>query len=367
MADTKGLRYAGLSLQMIMTQQLNETPNRHDKERYPMLDLIYIVEEPIICDPAQRNGNSSSVNFTMPDRDEHQGAITGAALASIAGAAVLGRGASLLAAPLLPTALMASALLGVPSLLTGFTKDRALKSDDLDDAKLEEARLLTLYVQHHSLSRSQANEEGYRFQPGHPVVGKTYRKHPLSDYSTPDNGNLYIPSDSYDAILLEERESELIKLLVHLGATKISITKKASDKNRSVVTTEASVQVGPMGGGDVSYTGKTERDTDTLNTREFSLTGRPWKADSKVDRESFFWLSYEPSWKAVVFAREVGGCLTASLEIKESTSFSTDKNFELSVKVKLIEAGAQAGLSNLESEEKTYFVRAEFAPVSDRA
>lgn len=65
-----------------------------------------------------------------------------------------------------------------------------------------------------------------------------------------------------------------------------------------------------------------------------------------------------------MFAREVGGCLSASLEIKENTSFSTDKNFELSVKAKLVEAGAQAGLSTLETEENTYFVRAEFAPVS---
>ncbi|WP_235369380.1 hypothetical protein [Pseudomonas fluorescens] len=65
-----------------------------------------------------------------------------------------------------------------------------------------------------------------------------------------------------------------------------------------------------------------------------------------------------------MFAREVGGCLTASLEIKENTSFSTDKNLELSVKAKLVEVGAQAGISNLETGEKTYFVKAEFAPVS---
>lgn len=213
------------------------------------------------------------------------------------------------------------------------------------------------------MSPRQAKEAGYRFQPGHPVVGKAYRRHPLSEHSTPDNGNLYIPSDSYDAILLEERESELIKLLVHLGATKISITKKASDKTRSTVTAEASVQVGPMGGGDVSYTGKTERGADTLDTREFVLSGKPWNTESKVDRENFYWLSYEPSWKAVVFAREVGGCLTASLEIKENTSFSSDKDFELSVRAKMVEVGAQAGISNLETEEKTYFVRAEFAPV----
>jgi hypothetical protein len=316
-----------------------------------MLDLIYIVEDQFASASTPKGGTDYTPNFTISGQDTSLSAAKPAySAAAIAAASLF--------TPLLPL------ILGVASVSESFAdKDRSATPEESGAAIPEETRLLTAYIQHHSLSRSQAKEAGYRFQPGHPVVGKAYRKHPLSDYSTPDNGNLYIPSDSYDAILLEERESELIKLLVHLGATKISITKKASDKSRSAVTAGASVQGGPIGSGDVSYKGKTERDTDTLDTREFSLTGRPWKADSKVDRENFFWLSYEPSWKAVVFAREVGSCLTASLEIKENTSFSTDKNFELSVKAKLAKVGAQAGISNLETEEKTYFVRAEFAPV----
>lgn len=335
-----------------------------------MLDLIYIVEDQFASASAQKDCTGHTQNFTISGQDTSlfaaKPAYSGAAITAAAAAT-----AASLFIPFLPFSLIsgaAAAAAGAAGVGASFAaKDRSATPEEPGTAIPEETRLLAAYVQHHSLSRSQAKEAGYRFQPGHPVVGKAYRKHPLSDYSTPDNGNLYIPSDSYDAILLEERESELIKLLVHLGATKISITKKASDKTRSTVTAEASVQVGPMGGGDVSHTGKTERDTDTLDTREFSLAGRPWKADSKVDRENFFWLSYEPSWKAVVFAREVGGCLTASLEIKENTSFSTDKNFELSVKAKLVEVGAQAGISNLETEEKTYFVRAEFAPVDHSA
>ncbi|KPY47207.1 hypothetical protein [Pseudomonas syringae] len=330
-----------------------------------MLDLIYIVEERYASSPSGNAEASYKPNFTISGQDKpvlaEKSAYSGAAIAA---ASV----ATSVLAPFLPSSLLAGAVaaaVGAASIAAA--KDRSASTEESSPAVpavTEETRLVAAYVQHHSLSRSQAKDAGYRFQPGHPVVGKAYRRHPLSDYSTPDNGNLYIPSDSYDAILLEERESELIKLLVHLGATKISITKKASDKNQSAITAEASLQMGPMGGGDVSYAGKSERDTDTLNTREFSLTGRPWKADSKLDRESFFWLSYEPSWKAVVFAREVGGCLSASLEIKENTSFSTDKNFELSVKAKLAQVGAQAGLSTLETEENTYFVRAEFAPVS---
>jgi hypothetical protein len=343
------------------------------KERYPMLDLIYIVEDQFASASTQKDGTGYTPNFTISGQDTSLFAAKPAYSGAAITAAAATTAASLLI-PFLPFSVIAAgaaAAAGAAGVSASFAaKDRSATPEEPGPAVpavTEETRLLAAYVQHHSLSRSQAKEAGYRFQPGHPVVGKAYRRHPLSDYSTPDNGNLYIPSDSYDAILLEERESELIKLLVHLGATKISITKKASDKTRNTVAAEASVQVGPMGGGDVSYTGKTERDTDMLDTREFSLTGRPWKADSKVDRENFFWLSYEPSWKAVVFAREVGGCLTASLEIKENTSFSTDKNFELSVKAKLVEVGAQAGISNLETEEKTYFVRAEFAPVDHSA
>ncbi|CAI8879092.1 DUF3395 domain-containing protein [Pseudomonas brassicacearum] len=341
--------------------------NGPDKESYSVLDLIYIVDEPTASARAQCGSDGSSVNFTMPGRDDNLSGMLNANLAGVAGATVLAAGARFFAGPLLPTALVASALSSVPSLLSSYTKERSAKGEDLDAAKLEESRVLAAYIAHHSLSRSQAKAQGYCFQPGHPVVGKAYRRHPLTDYPNPDNGNLYIPSDSYDAILLEERESELIKLLVHLGATKITITKKASDKTRNGVTAGLSAQAGSMGGGDIKFAGNAERDVNTLDTREFSLTGRPWKADSKVERESFFWLSYEPSWKAVVFARENGGCLTASLEIKESTSFSSDKNLELSIKAQMAEIGGQAGISNSGNEEKTYFVRAEFAPVQHQA
>ncbi|MEX5687883.1 hypothetical protein [Pseudomonas silesiensis] len=328
-----------------------------------MLDLIYIVEEQLVPSSAQNDDIGYQPNFTIPSRDGGTAAKlevpVGAAVAAVAALSVFNPFS-------LPTALIASAVLGRPSLISLFAKDHSAKSA-ADPAELEEARLLASYVQQHSISRTQAKAAGYCFQPGHPVVGKAYRKHPLTDYPNPEYGNLYIPSDSYDAILLEERESELLKLLVHLGATKITITKKVSDKTTKAFSGGASVQVGPVAGGGASYSSGSERESDSLDTREFSLSGRTWDAESKVDRDSFFWLSYEPSWKAVVFAREHGGCLSASLEIKESTSFSTDKNLELSVKAKLAEVSAQAGLSNAGAEEKTYFVRAEFAPVRQNA
>ncbi len=324
-----------------------------------MLDLIYIIEERAASELERAHRTNYSPNFTMPGRE---GAIQQLAGISVDTSA-LTTGAMYLASSLIPGSLLVSAALRVPGLLSSLTKDRTEENAESTEAKVAEAQMLTAYVNEHSVSRSQAKEKGYRFQPGHPVVGKAYRKHPLNDYQDDDIGHLYIPSDSYDAILLEERESELLKLLVHLGATKISITKKATEKTRSAFNAGVSVQAGPVGGGDLNYRSDTDREIDKLDTREFSLSGRTWRADSKIDLGKFFWLSYEPSWKAVVFAREEGGCLTASLEIRESTSFSTDKNLEMSVKVKLAEGGAQVGMSEAANEEKTYFVRAEFAPI----
>lgn len=319
-----------------------------------MLDLIYIIEEPI-SDTDNPSGNTYRPNFTIPGSNINQAPKTEIEIGASDIAKVVAKSIFFASLPF-PLTLATQ----VNSLIES---RRSTTEGEVNPNTLEELRLLDAYVQHHSMSPKQAKTAGYRFQPGHPVANRAYRKHPLSEYSNPENNNLYIPSDSYDTILLEERESELIKLLVHLGATKITITKKSSENSRSKLTAGASVQAGPMGGGEVNYTGSSEHDSISLDTREFSLSGRSWKSGDEVDRESFYWLSYEPSWKAVVYAREKGGCLNASIELKESTSFSTDKNLELSVKAKLAEVGAQAGIANIDKDERTYVIRAEFAPV----
>ncbi|OLU32839.1 hypothetical protein [Pseudomonas sp. PA27(2017)] len=316
-----------------------------------MLDVIYIVDEPAIS--SQQSDTGYTPNFTMADREAgfSTGAISAAAVAG--GAQVLGA--------LSPVVLLAAAAIG-----NSFSSSRGVsKTEEQDPARQEEARLFAAYIQRHSMTSRQAQEAGYDFQPGHPVVGRAYRKHPLPNSSEVDGRSLYIPSDRYDSILLEERESELIKLLVHLGATKISITKTSSDKTHRAVSGGVSLQGGPLGAGDVSYQNRTEGSANAQDVREFSLSGRAWRVGSKVESGMFFWLSYEPAWKAVVFAREHGGCLSASIELKEVTSFSADKSLELSIRAKLAEGGVQAGMSSMIDEEKNYIVRAEFSQVRD--
>lgn len=327
-----------------------------------MLDLIYIVDESTLPPPT-RDNEEYVPNFVMGKQSRAIDIKTETSIdpgikdGAIATAGVVA-GAALNFFPMgLPVSLIASALISAPRLITFLAKNRNENPENpsaLAPIDIEEARLLTDFAARHSMTRDQAKTAGYKFQPGHPVIGKDYRRHPLTE------GNLYIPNDSYDTILLEERESELIKLLVHLGATKITITKKVADISQKEFKANLTAQATLAGAG-MGTTLNSGTENNILDTREFILSGRAWNIDSKVDRDIFFWLPYEPSWKAVVFAREEGGCLTASLEIRENTSLSSNKNLELSVKAKLVEVGAQVGISDLLSEEKTYYVKAEFS------
>lgn len=326
-----------------------------------MLDIIYITEDKICADHAEPGNREYKPNFTMPGRDAQkidlewvQPNLGKSAAAAAAGAAVLA-----IAPFSLPIALVTTAVGAAPSIISMFKNGKNEEPEQIDAAQVE----LAVYVSKHSLTKNQSKQRGYRFQPGHPVVGKAYRRHPLSDLNA-ESGNLYIPGDSYDSILLEERESELLKLLVELGATKITITKKTGSTQRSIIQAGIDIQAGPVGGGGVSSAVSSQREMSALDTREFLLTGKAWDTTSHLDKERFYWLAYEPSWKAVVFAREQGGCLTASLEIKETTSFSADKSIEMTVKAKLAEVSGNAGALNSSNDEKIYLVRADFSPVT---
>ncbi|NJM97626.1 MAG: hypothetical protein HC800_11095 [Phormidesmis sp. RL_2_1] len=57
------------------------------------------------------------------------------------------------------------------------------------------------------------------FPLGHPLLGRTYRKHPFKSRQ-----NHYLPVTDYFSSLFQEREQALLSLLGQLGATKITIT-----------------------------------------------------------------------------------------------------------------------------------------------
>lgn len=197
--------------------------------------------------------------------------------------------------------------------------------------------------------------EDFDFPPGHPLPGKLYRAHPLKSKS-----NRYIPIEVFDSLLYAEREAELIRLLVDLGATKITIKeKKVGQKEIEVETNAILSRIGGL-------ESKIEGDINKLDeiSRNLSLEGKPWSSEivEKFDEKNYSWLAYEPAWRAVTHSRLEGKCLTASIEL------TNDDSYSISGKVGLAEGLLQnltdlnLGASFIRNQNKTSLIYVEFAP-----
>ena len=197
--------------------------------------------------------------------------------------------------------------------------------------------------------------EDFEFSPGHPLPGRFYRAHPLKSKS-----NKYIPIETFDSLLYAERESELIRLLVDLGATKITIQEQQLGKIASGATTN----VGIIGAGGAKA--ELKADIEKLNEaiRNFSLEGINWTLElkNKFDEKAYSWLPYEPAWGAVVHARLYGKCLTASIELTNDNSYSISGKMGLAEGLLQDIAGFDVGASYTRSQTKTSLISAEFAP-----
>lgn len=250
-------------------------------------------------------------------------------------------------------------------LISRYSVASAEEQKQLNEAQALEAARFAAYMRKHSVTPAHAEKAGFRFEPGHPLVGKVYKRHPLAGAATHDKHNLYIPSERYDQILLAEREAELIKMLVDMGATRIQISKKSAEVARSSIDGSASTDVAGYGGGSASYSSKNNQSRSTMDSREFRLRGKEWHEGDRLAGANYLWLAFEPSWAAVVMAREVGACEVASLEIKETTSFSNDRNIEFQIQAQMLQAGANAQINASAKEETEYFITVEFAPAKE--
>lgn len=125
-----------------------------------------------------------------------------------------------------------------------------------------------------------------RFPPGHPLPGKAYRQHPLYLFN-----NFYYPSQSFYSYVLDERKSELIRIMADLGASEIVIY----DFSQSSVGANAS-------GGSPSV--------QTLR-----YPGKAWIASTTLDYSKYCWLPNEVDWKTVISERITHGCLEATIQI----------------------------------------------------
>lgn len=117
---------------------------------------------------------------------------------------------------------------------------------------------------------------GLQFPPGHPVGQRYYRQHPL-----PAKPQVYLPVSNYFSELLNERKQELLRLLVHLGATRI--------------------EIGAAGVGHAPEV--------------LVYPGRPWSPDLRLNLADYAWLPYESAWQTLMAQRVTGRVTTTHLTL----------------------------------------------------
>ncbi|MGL4427462.1 MAG: hypothetical protein ACRCT4_00885 [Silvania sp.] len=253
----------------------------------------------------------------------------------------------------LPVAVLVNAAPAAFSLYQLLTRkdEKAVSVDSLKQS----AHSFDKYLKRISMTPEIALEQGYRFQPGHPRINLAYIKHPLSR----EKENYYILSDNLDEILLQERETEMIKVFVSLGATKIEISKQKDSRASDHINAKAEAGLA-LSSGEVELKMESALSDTGTDKRVITLAGRQWKKDMTLETKQFNWLKFEPSWEAIVFAREMGGCLSAELELRKKSIFSSNKDGRLGLGVKMFKGSVDASMDLSQEQDETYRVYVEF-------
>lgn len=308
------------------------------------MDLLYIT------DVESREG-SGEPNFTIPGSEYNSG-VEDSVLKNSAGAIAAGT-----LAIFTPPALLVGASIAIPAIY------KLLISNDDQKVPVESLHDFESFINKHSISKHEASKRGFKFPPGHPQIGETYRLHPLAK-SNVAKENLYIPEYIFDDVLFEERESELLSLLVNLGATRVEISKYL--ENYSDINTSGSLsgEVGSIGGAQVGAGSGSQVERNGKDVRVFSLKGKPWHNGDKVELGGYSWFNFEPSWGALVMAREVGGCTSATIEIKEASKYTANKEASIQLKAKIYSAGGNMKLLGKSLNTTTYIVKVDFSEIS---
>lgn len=229
--------------------------------------------------------------------------------------------------------------------------------DEEEEEKIrEQIRQETLKI---SLSKSQAERLGYRFPPGHPRFDHFYRQHPLAERKESVKRGFYLPELAYETVLLEERESELLELLMDLGACEIQITKQVESLLEDANELKGGLGVDGVAGVTASSKLCTEQNEKEASKRIFKLRGRPWEAGFQFDTEPYCWYEFEPSWKTIVKARLLG-CTNAAIEVSQSSLFSEDRELYLQAKLKFFEANGGVGIMKKDFQKVSFVVEVKF-------
>jgi hypothetical protein len=291
-------------------------------------DLIYIKypgEEPV------------ATGTTAPDTNSSAWKTTGAALAVGAIVPVAGLG------------ILAKAAY---DRFSGTPKSSGKSAPDERDVR---------FYRNHAITQDEAEAKGFTFEPGHPQPRYVYQRHPLAK-SNPNKINRFLPLDRFADTLYNERKAELMRILVDLGAIRVSSTIERSSV--SELSGNANVKVDhPVFSAGFDAEAQKRSESTTSEAEVIELEGKPWKRGDRLNREDYSWLAFEPEWEQIVNLREIGGCKTAKVRLEASTVRTTRFEISTTLERKVVNAKIGAGGATQTSTQSTRTLEVTFSPL----
>ncbi|MBA0169467.1 hypothetical protein [Pectobacterium sp. CFBP8739] len=226
----------------------------------------------------------------------------------------------------------------------------------------EQAKIIDGALNKYSLTIEETKDRKLKFPPGHPIVGLFYRLHPLEKINS-EKESLYIPDDYYEQLLLQEREAELLKVLINLGATRIKIIKTTNKFNNKNIQCETNVEASAsvpfsVGSGINSQSNQQNFEGES---RLFELAGKKWVSGDLLDKKEYSWLPFEPQWGSLILAREIGGCTRAAVEMTSKSVFSADISARAKLQTHIMSANTELKIENTDEDVISYKYEVDFA------
>ena len=204
------------------------------------------------------------------------------------------------------------------------------------------------------------------FPVGHPKVNELYVAHPLST-------NRYMPIESYQLELIEDRVREFCELVQSLGATEISIeclnsnSKDSTNSGNRNLSGGVSKRSSVYGSGHNEYSRRLiEEISQSINLHQ---TFQPHKVPTLPD--NLVWYNGEPSWQRL-YRQRMEGVLTHKerIETKKSQMVDNREMKEIKGEIETLFANMDVAFDKTEEakfeqqENAVLAISVKFAPLS---
>lgn len=201
------------------------------------------------------------------------------------------------------------------------------------------------------LDVDKCNDIDINFPTGHPIANYLYVGHPYIP-------NKYIPFETYQLELVEDKVREFCYLAQCLGATEISIECLNSTNSDKFQQSKGNIDAS---GGNVIFSGEFESNQKTNNrlihelSKSISLHQSFEPEKSPYLPDGMVWYANEPSWQRLYSQRINGGLISHEerIETKKSQMIDARELSKLKAEITTFYADAKIQFTNDEKEKFT--------------